>query len=91
MFAVSLIFIASLSGEPPNIRMSPSRCSRRGTGRCELGVDGSAGGRAAGPLEIVWEQIMEFAKNELESGHRAASVAIGDRKPLRRARFLVLR
>ena len=44
-----------------------------------------------GSFTILWERIKQFARDELESGQRAASVAVGQDKPLTRARFLVLR
>jgi hypothetical protein len=44
-----------------------------------------------GSFPILWERIKQFAREELESGHRAASVAVGNDSPLTRARFLVLR
>jgi hypothetical protein len=44
-----------------------------------------------GSFATVWERIKEYARDELESGQRAASVAVGDDRPLSRARFLVLR
>jgi len=44
-----------------------------------------------GSFATLWERIKEYARDELESGQRAASVAVGDQQPLSRARFLVLR
>lgn len=44
-----------------------------------------------GSFTILWERMKQFARDELESGQRAASVAVGDDRPLTRARFLVLR
>jgi hypothetical protein len=44
-----------------------------------------------GSFAPLWERIKEYARDELESGHRAALVATGDQQPLSRARFLVLR
>jgi hypothetical protein len=44
-----------------------------------------------GSFTILWERMKQVARDELESGHRAASVAVGDDRPLTRARFLVLR
>lgn len=44
-----------------------------------------------GSFAILWERIKQFARDELESGQRAASVAVGEDRPLTRARFLVLR
>jgi hypothetical protein len=44
-----------------------------------------------GSFATMWERIKEYARDELESGQRAASVAVGDDRPLSRARFLVLR
>ena len=44
-----------------------------------------------GCFETLWERLKQYARDELESGNRAASVVVGDRRPLSRARFLVLR
>lgn len=44
-----------------------------------------------GSIAILWERINDYARDELESGNRAASVAVDDQKPLSRAQFLVLR
>ena len=44
-----------------------------------------------GSFATLWERTKQYARDELESGQRAASVAIGDDRPLTRARFLVLR
>ena len=44
-----------------------------------------------GSFAIIWERIKEYARDELESGQRAASVAVGDQRAISRARFLVLR
>ncbi len=44
-----------------------------------------------GNFAILWERIKQYARDELESGNRAAGVAVGDKKPISRARFLVLR
>jgi hypothetical protein len=44
-----------------------------------------------GSFAILWERLKEYARDELESGQRAASVAIGDHRAISRARFLVLR
>lgn len=44
-----------------------------------------------GSFTILWERMKQYARDELESGQRAASVAIGDERPISRARFLVLR
>lgn len=44
-----------------------------------------------GSFATLWERIKEYARDELESGQRAASVAVGDDRPLSRARFLMLR
>lgn len=44
-----------------------------------------------GSFAILWERIKEYARDELESGQRAASVAVGDHRAISRARFLVLR
>ena len=44
-----------------------------------------------GSFAILWENVKQYAQDELESGQRAASVAIGDDRPITRARFLVLR
>lgn len=44
-----------------------------------------------GSFALLWERIKEYARDELESGQRAASVAVGEQKPLNQARFLVLR
>ena len=44
-----------------------------------------------GSFPILWERIKEYARDELESGQRAASVAICDHRAISRTRFLVLR
>ena len=44
-----------------------------------------------GSFARVWERLKGYARDELESGQRAASVAIGDHRAISRARFLVLR
>ena len=44
-----------------------------------------------GSFAILWERLKEYARDELESGQRAASVAVGDHRAISRARFLVLR
>lgn len=44
-----------------------------------------------GSFTTIWERTKQYARDELESGQRAASVAIGHDSPLTRARFLVLR
>lgn len=44
-----------------------------------------------GSFPVLWDRIKQFARDELESGHRAASVAVGNDSPITRARFLVLR
>jgi len=44
-----------------------------------------------GSFAILWERMKEVARDELESGQRAAAVACGQDSPLNRARFLVLR
>jgi hypothetical protein len=44
-----------------------------------------------GSFATLWERIKEYARDELESGQRAALVATGEQQPLARARFLVLR
>ncbi|MEK6300538.1 MAG: hypothetical protein AABO41_07435 [Acidobacteriota bacterium] len=44
-----------------------------------------------GSFAMLWENVKQFAYDELESGQRAALVAIGDDRPITRARFLVLR
>lgn len=44
-----------------------------------------------GSFATLWERIKEYARDELESGQRAASVAVGDHRAISRARFLVLR
>lgn len=44
-----------------------------------------------GSFATLWERIKEYARDELESGQRAASVAVGDQRPISKARFLVLR
>lgn len=44
-----------------------------------------------GSFAIIWERVKQYARDELESGQRAASVAVGDQRPITRARFLVLR
>jgi hypothetical protein len=44
-----------------------------------------------GTFQMLWERIKQYARDELESGNRAASVAVGDKRPISRARFLVLR
>ncbi len=45
----------------------------------------------SGSFAVTWERVKQYARDELESGHRAASVAVGDQRPISRARFLVLR
>jgi hypothetical protein len=52
---------------------------------------GSLEDQQPGSFAILWDRIKEYARDELESGQRAASVAVGDQQPLARARFLVLR
>jgi hypothetical protein len=44
-----------------------------------------------GSLETIWERVKQYARDELESGQRAAYVAVGDDRPITRARFMVLR
>jgi hypothetical protein len=44
-----------------------------------------------GSFATLWERIKEYARDELESGQRAALVATAELQPLSRARFLVLR
>lgn len=44
-----------------------------------------------GSFAILWEHLKEYARDELESGQRAASVAVGDHRAISRARFVVLR
>lgn len=44
-----------------------------------------------GSFATIWERVKQYARDELESGQRAASVAVGDQRPITRARFLVLR
>jgi hypothetical protein len=44
-----------------------------------------------GSFTTIWERIKEYAREELESGQRAASVSVGDQRPISKARFLVLR
>jgi hypothetical protein len=44
-----------------------------------------------GSFAILWEKVKQAARDELESGHRAASVALGHESPMIRARFIVLR
>lgn len=44
-----------------------------------------------GSFAKLWERLKEYAREELESGQRAASVAVGDHRAISRARFLVLR
>jgi len=44
-----------------------------------------------GSFTTIWERVKQYARDELESGHRAASVAVGDQRPITRARFLILR
>jgi hypothetical protein len=44
-----------------------------------------------GSFATIWERIKQYARDELESGQRAASVASGDQRPISKARFLVLR
>lgn len=44
-----------------------------------------------GSFASIWEKIRQYARDELESGHRAATVAVGYELPLTRARFLALR
>ena len=44
-----------------------------------------------GSFAILWERLKDYARDELESGQRAAAVAVGTHLPLDRARFLVLR
>jgi hypothetical protein len=44
-----------------------------------------------GSFAMIWERVKQYARDELESGQRAASVAVGDERPITRARFLVLR
>ena len=44
-----------------------------------------------GSFAILWERMKEYARDELESGQRAASVAVGDHRAISRARFIVLR
>jgi hypothetical protein len=44
-----------------------------------------------GSFAILFERVKQAARDELESGHRAASVALGHESPMIRARFIVLR
>ena len=44
-----------------------------------------------GSFAVLWERMKELARDELESGQRAAAVACGHDSPFTRARFLVLR
>ncbi len=44
-----------------------------------------------GSFDTIWSRVKQYARNELESGQRAASVAVGNQRPIMRARFLVLR
>src|SRR5262249_32474524 len=45
-----------------------------------------------GSFATLWEKLKEYAKDELESGMRAATVAVGIyHLPLDKARFIVLR
>jgi hypothetical protein len=44
-----------------------------------------------GSFDVIWERVKQYARDELESGQRAASVAVGNQRPITRARFLVLR
>src|SRR4030095_1895483 len=44
-----------------------------------------------GSFATIWERVKQYARDDLESGHRAASVAVGNQRPILRARFLVLR
>jgi hypothetical protein len=44
-----------------------------------------------GSFADIWERVKQYARDELESGQRAASVAVGDQRPITRAKFLVLR
>lgn len=44
-----------------------------------------------GTFGMLWERVKQYARDELDSGQRAAAVACGHDSPLSRARFLVLR
>lgn len=65
------------------ISMSPEDLSWNAIGQFE--------NEHAGSFEMIWERVKQYARDELESGQRAASVAVGDQRPITRARFLVLR
>jgi len=65
------------------LSMSPEDLSWNAIGQFEHENPGS--------FEMIWERVKQYARDELESGHRAASVAVGDQRPITRARFLVLR
>jgi len=65
------------------LSMSPEDLSWNAIGQFENEHPGS--------FEMIWERVKQYARDELESGQRAASVAVGDQRPITRARFLVLR
>ena len=44
-----------------------------------------------GSFDTMWECVKQYARDEPESGQRAASVAVVNQRPIMRARFLVLR
>jgi len=65
------------------LSMSPEDLSWNAIGQFE--------DESPGSFALIWERVKQYARDELESGHRAASVAVGDQRPITRARFLVLR
>ena len=65
------------------LNMSPEDLSWNAIGQFEDENPGS--------FTVIWERVKQYARDELESGQRAASVAVGDQRPITRARFLALR
>jgi hypothetical protein len=65
------------------LSMSPEDLSWNAIGQFEEENPGS--------FTTIWERVKQYARDELESGHRAASVAVDNQRPIMRARFLVLR
>lgn len=65
------------------LTMSPEDLSWNAIGQFEEANPGS--------FATIWDRVKQYARDELESGQRAASVAVGEERPITRARFLVLR
>ena len=72
------------------IKARPKELMRTAPDEISWSLIGQAEDQEPGSFMQIWERIKQSARNELESGHRAAAVGVGVDTPWNRARFQVL-